>query len=76
MKAKLTVKTELEIQLPSRPNFVRTDNKDVVIPIEDLTVRQLRELGDAWTDALINKASERKKKATQRLNKSLQSLKL
>ena len=56
MSPKITVKTEIEILLPSLPNFVRTANKDACMPIDNLTDEQIRELGSCWTNALIDKA--------------------
>lgn len=74
MKTKITVKTELEIILPSLPNFVRTANKDVVMPIGDLSNEQIRELGSEWTEQLVQKAIQRRKQKMQELNESLQKL--
>jgi hypothetical protein len=73
MKTKITVKTELEIMLPSLPNFVRTANKDVVMPINELTTDQLKELGDQWTKALIDKANKKRRAATARINDRMKS---
>lgn len=74
MKAKITVKTELEIQLPSLPNFLRASNKDATISIEELSDDQLIELGEKWTGELIRKASRRRKQKTLDMNKRLKTL--
>ena len=74
MKTKITVKTELEIVLPILPNFVRTSNKDVCISIGELTEQQIKELGEAWTEALIKKARDKRKEGIREINKKLQKL--
>ena len=74
MKTKITVKTEMEVLLPSLPNFVRTPHKDVAIPIEDLTEAQLRELGKQWTEALVDKFRLKLAAKTQAINESLSKL--
>ena len=74
MKTKISVKTEMEILLPSTPNFVRTPNKDVSIPIEDLTETQLREIGKQWTEALVMKFIRKRKERTIERNKHLNQL--
>ena len=60
MKTKIMVETQMEVVLPSLPNFIRTPHKDVSVPIEDLTEDQLREIGKEWTEALIQKSRQRR----------------
>lgn len=74
MKTKIMVKTEMEIVLPSLPNFVRTPHKDVAIPIADLTEDQIREIGKQWTDALVQKFRKKRKEKYKALNKKLAEL--
>jgi hypothetical protein len=74
MKTKLTVKTELEILLPTLPDFVRTANNDVCMPIYDLTDDQIRELGNYWTNALIDKSRKKRSEKIRAINKQLGNL--
>jgi len=74
MKTKIMVKTQMEIVLPMRPNFIRTPHKDVSVPVADLTDDQLREIGKEWTEALIQKARQRRKEKCRAINKRLAKL--
>jgi len=71
MKTNITIKTKIEIKLPSIPNFIRYENKEGCIDIGDLTSEQLADIGDKWTAQLIRKASKRKREYIRKLNKSL-----
>jgi len=73
-KTKITVKTELEIILPTVPNFVRMANKDVVMPISKLTREQIKELGECWTQALLDKSAKKKGDEIRAINKKLGNL--
>lgn len=70
-KAKITIKTERTLLLPTLPNFLRTEG-DEAVPIESLTQEQLREIGQQWTDALLRKARDKRFAATTELNRKLQ----
>jgi hypothetical protein len=70
-KAKITIKTERTLLLPTLPNFLRTEG-DEAVPIESLTQEQLREIGQQWTDALLRKARDKGFAATAALNRKLQ----
>ena len=74
IKTKIKVTTEAEIILPSVPNFIRTANKDVTTPIGEVPTDQLQQIGEAWTVALIAKASERRKADTRKINKQMKAL--
>lgn len=50
------------IELPQVPNFVRLTNGST-LPIHQLDDAQLRALGEAWTDALIQHATDKRKDA-------------
>jgi hypothetical protein len=52
MKKKLT--TLVEVKTPMTPNFIATENGDH-IPVTDFSEPELREIGKAWTEALIVK---------------------
>jgi hypothetical protein len=54
----------MEILLPTLPNFVRTPKRDVAVSICDLSDAQLRQLGDSWTKALIEKAQSKRRSKT------------
>lgn len=73
MKVTITVKAERTLLLPTLPNFIR-DERDAVIPVEDLTQDQLREIGQKWTEALMQKARDRARDRTLALNKKLQKM--
>lgn len=53
---KLSVK--LSVIVPRVPNFLMTS--DGKVPLSALTEEGLRELGEAWTDALIVRAAEQR----------------
>ena len=48
------------VQLPSLPNFLRTDS-GAVIPIESVSDAGLRQLGKLWVEALIRRNRNRKR---------------
>ena len=52
MKKKLM--TLVEIKIPMTPNFIATENGDH-IPVTDFSEAELRSIGEAWTEALIEK---------------------
>ena len=72
-KNNVTVKTERTLLLPTLPNFIR-DERDVAIPVEDLTQDQLREIGQKWTEALMRKARDRVGEKISTMNKRLKKL--
>lgn len=74
MKTKITVKTELDVILPHTPNFIRTPNKDVVIEIHKLTRDQIKQIGEQWSAAFLEKWEERKRKHTATTNQKLNKL--
>lgn len=71
-KAKITIRTERTLLLPTLPNFLRTEG-DEAVPIESLTQEQLREIGQQWTDALMRKARDKGFAATASLNRKMQN---
>jgi len=64
-KAKITIKTERTLLLPTLPNFLLTEG-DEAVPIESLTQDQLHEIGQQWTEALMRKARDRGFDATRK----------
>ena len=74
MKTKIMVKTEMEIVLPMLPNYIRTSNLEITLPIEDLTEEQIREIGKQWTAALVVKHNKKRQSKIRAINKKLQSL--
>ncbi len=70
-KAKITIKTERTLLLPTLPNFLRTEG-DEAVPIESLTQDLLREIGQQWTEALMRKARDRGFDATRKINRQMQ----
>lgn len=61
-------KIEVEIEAPMIPNFLRnivkSREKAILIPIQDLTDEELREVGNEWVENLV-KAAKKKRKITQ-----------
>lgn len=66
----LTVKTTRTLLLPTVPNYLRTES-DNPVDITTLTEDQLREIGTAWTAALIKRARDRRCAAARKLNRVL-----
>lgn len=65
MALKLT--TQVEIEIPSVPFFVRVtrQGKDAGnIPVGDLSNKDLRKLADAWRDALVTNAEKQRKQSS------------
>ncbi len=46
----------VKVKTPSVPDFVRLAFSDGVIPIQDLSEDELRQIGEAWTQELVAKA--------------------
>lgn len=51
-----------QVCLPLLPNFLRLD-PDVAIDVAELSDTELRRIGRAWTEALLQHAAERRSKA-------------
>lgn len=68
---RLTVKTTRTLLLPKVPNFLRTEADDPV-GVETLTEDQLREVGTAWTSALIENARNRRGDMTAKFNRAME----
>ncbi len=60
----LRITIDRDIAIPLCPNFIRfrmrKDSKDFngTVPISDLTDEELRVIGQAWTNNLIDRAKE------------------
>lgn len=67
---KLTVKTTRTLLLPRLPNFLRTEAGDLV-GVETLTEDQLREVGAAWTAALIQHSRDRRGDKAAKFNRAM-----
>lgn len=48
------------IKIPRVPNFIREDGGDGNFSVADFTDEQLREIGSAWTDDLIENAKRKR----------------
>jgi hypothetical protein len=60
------MKKSIEMELPSLPNFIRSkeetkDSGSAVVDIASFTDEELKAIGIEWTQALIEKARERRK---------------
>ena len=53
----ITINVELEIKMPSIPNFINIkDPKGTIsIPVKDIKKEDLRKIGKTWTDELVKK---------------------
>jgi hypothetical protein len=59
--SELRLMTEFTAKLPMVPNYIlAADGSDRKIAIEELGEDQLRAIGRAWTDALIELAGKRR----------------
>lgn len=58
-------KIEVQIEAPTVPNFLRNivtgREKAILIPIQDLTDEELREIASEWTENLIKAARKKRK---------------
>lgn len=50
----------IKVKLPKPPNFLRTEQGDHPIPVGSIPESQLREIGKAWTEALVDHAINKK----------------
>lgn len=50
-----------EVVVPQTPNFIRRPSDGFPIPVQELSEKQLRAIGKAWTDELVTKALQRAK---------------
>jgi hypothetical protein len=51
---------DINIEIPSVPNFLRSKDQHSVISIKDFTKKELEVIGAEWTKALIKQAQKRK----------------
>lgn len=72
-KIKVTLTTSKEYKIPTLPNFIRDDSGRAT-PIEDFTPKQIKEIGEQWTDALIRKANIKRGEKIRQINKNLGNL--
>jgi len=60
-------KIEVTIEVPTVPNFLRNTvdgrEKGILIPIQDLSEAELREIGAEWVEALVKQAAKKRKKS-------------
>lgn len=57
---------QLTYEIPSTPNFILVRGRvDLSIPIADVPDADLRKIGAAWTERLVEKAQQRRKAATK-----------
>ena len=50
--------TQIEIDIPSLPNFIKSKDGKSVIPIAEFTEKELQEIGKEWTKQLITKSKK------------------
>jgi|JI10StandDraft_1071094.scaffolds.fasta_scaffold432712_3 hypothetical protein len=56
------INIDMEFEIPITPNFIRLSmDNEKSLPIEKLTDKQLKILGEAWTNKLIERAREKRK---------------
>ena len=58
---KKQLKKEVDIEIPSLPNFIRTSDQHFrsVISISEFSEEELQKIGEEWTCALIKKAKKK-----------------
>lgn len=56
MKKKIS--KEIEIDLPSLPNFLRSKDGHSAIHISEFSKKELQTIGELWTVALIKRAKK------------------
>ncbi len=60
----MKIKTYAEVEIPRVPNFLRYGSGDgQVFDVADMSDRQLKEIGAAWTKLLIEVATKRRQKS-------------
>jgi hypothetical protein len=69
----ITVETKRKFKLPTLPNFIR-DSEGTSVPIDELTDKQLKQIGDKWTEALQEKARVMKGQKIRCINEKLGNL--
>lgn len=56
---------EAEIEVPSLPNFLRNvvkgREKAILVPIQDFTEAELREIASEWTEKWVKLATKKRK---------------
>lgn len=64
-----SITAQVRIALPQVPNFLRAEGSSqllgATIPLSALTDKELRILGAEWTEALLARAAEQRRKAVQ-----------
>ena len=70
-KATITIKTSRTFKLPTLPNILRTEG-DEAVDVSTLDREQLREIGHAWTEALVRHAEKRRGERHRKLNAEFQ----
>ena len=68
----IIIETTQRVKLPTLPNFIRTG--ETTIRIQDLSQKQLQEIGRRWTEALMRKARDKAGDDIRALNKRLGNL--
>jgi len=66
----MKINVELNIKIPSVPNFIMPENKNhASIPISDFSNEQLEDIGREWTEKLIKLAETRRGESYEVLEK-------
>lgn len=61
-EVEVKVAKDLTVMLPVLPKFVRSARGGgVMMELSELTEREIRKLGKAWTEAMIAKAKRRRR---------------
>lgn len=54
---------QVDVETPRVPNFVKVGNE--YLPLSDFTDEELRLIGKAWIDALLDRAAVQRKRKTE-----------
>lgn len=57
----MKITAELDVKMPTVPNFLTVDGIADGIPIQNFTSAQLQSIGEEWTRQLIERAALRRK---------------
>lgn len=58
----MTTDATIKVLLPKPPNFLRTAEGSHPLPVSSIPDEQLRKLGEAWTEQLLDHARNKRTK--------------
>lgn len=61
----IVLRNQVKVRLPLVPNFLIVEGSDHSIPVRAFSDRDLRALGKAWTEALLERARKQVEEAAK-----------